>query len=59
MKAVVWNGPSGDVALQDMQIPKAGPGEVVIEVKASGLCRSDVAIARRETRRKPRLRRLL
>jgi propanol-preferring alcohol dehydrogenase len=46
MKAVVWNGPDSNVSLQDIPIPRADPGEVVIEVKASGLCRSDVAIAR-------------
>ncbi len=46
MKAVVWNGPGSAVSLQDIPVPKAGPGEVVIQVKASGLCRSDLAIAR-------------
>ena len=46
MRALVWNGPGSDVSLQDIPKPKAGPGEVVIQVKASGVCRSDVAIAR-------------
>ncbi|MFC1938717.1 alcohol dehydrogenase catalytic domain-containing protein [Chloroflexota bacterium] len=44
MKAVVWDGPSEGVSLKVVPVPKAAPGEIVIEVKASGLCRSDLAI---------------
>lgn len=46
MRAVVWNGPGSTLSLQDIPIPKAGPGEAVIEIQASGLCRSDLAIAK-------------
>lgn len=46
MEAVVWNGSGSAVSLQDIPVPKAKPGEIVIQVKASGLCRSDLAIAR-------------
>jgi propanol-preferring alcohol dehydrogenase len=46
MKAVVWNGPNSKLSLQDIPVPLAGPGQVVIEVKASGLCGSDLSIAK-------------
>lgn len=46
MRAVVWNGPGSELSLQDIPIPKAGLGEAVIEMRASGLCRSDLAIAK-------------
>ena len=45
MKAIVWNGPGSKLSLQAVDIPKTGAGEVLIEVRASGLCRSDLAIA--------------
>jgi propanol-preferring alcohol dehydrogenase len=46
VKAVVWNGPNTKLSLQDIPIPRAGPGEIVIKVKASGLCGSDLSIAK-------------
>jgi len=46
MKAVVWNGPGSTLSLQDIPIPKAGPREIVIRIEASGLCRSDLSIAK-------------
>lgn len=41
MKAVVTYGPR-DYRLEEMPVPQAGPGEVVIKVDHSGVCASDV-----------------
>lgn len=41
MKAAVLHQ-SRDLRYEEIQTPKAGPGEVVIEVKASGICGSDL-----------------
>ncbi len=41
MKAVVCHGPE-NYRLEEMETPKVGPGEVVIKVKASGVCASDL-----------------
>jgi D-arabinose 1-dehydrogenase-like Zn-dependent alcohol dehydrogenase len=46
MKAVVWNGPNSQLSLEDIPVPRAGFGEVVIKVKASGLWGSDLSIAK-------------
>ncbi len=42
MKAVVVHGP-GDIRYEDMPLPSAGPGEALIEMKAAGVCSSDLA----------------
>ncbi|MDO8472308.1 MAG: zinc-binding dehydrogenase [Dehalococcoidia bacterium] len=44
MKAVLWAGPGKGTSLQDIPEPKAALGQVVIQVKASGVCRGDVMI---------------
>lgn len=44
MKAVVVHGP-GDVRYEDLPLPSPGPGEALIEVKAAGICSSDLARA--------------
>lgn len=41
MKALVTHGP-GDYRLEERSRPVAGPGEVVIRVKAAGICAGDV-----------------
>jgi L-iditol 2-dehydrogenase len=41
MKALVFVGP-GVMALQDRPEPQPGPGEVVVAVRAAGICGSDV-----------------
>jgi 2-desacetyl-2-hydroxyethyl bacteriochlorophyllide A dehydrogenase len=46
VKAVIWNGPNSQLSLEDIPVPRAGFGEVVIKVKASGLCGSDLSIAK-------------
>ena len=39
----VWRNPQ--LKIEDVPVPKAGPGEVLIEVKACGICGSDVHMA--------------
>ena len=41
MPAVVCHGPE-DYRLEERPVPKPGPGEVVIEVKSTGVCASDI-----------------
>ena len=43
MKAMVLTAPN-DLALRDVGDPVAGPGEVVVEVAACGVCRTDLQI---------------
>lgn len=43
MKAWVFSGAGKPLELQDRPDPTAKPGEVVIDIKASGLCHSDVS----------------
>jgi alcohol dehydrogenase/L-iditol 2-dehydrogenase len=47
MKAVVkYGNKDGMVELRDMPEPKVGPGEVLLEVKAAGVCGSDIEFYR-------------
>ncbi|TBL74629.1 MDR/zinc-dependent alcohol dehydrogenase-like family protein [Paenibacillus thalictri] len=41
MRAVVAYGP-GDYRLETVDVPKAGPGEMVIKVEACGICAGDI-----------------
>ena len=41
MKAVVAYAP-GDYRLEEVDTPKAGPGEIVIKVEACGICAGDL-----------------
>lgn len=43
MKAVLFTG-KNTVQFTDLPDPKAGPGEVVVEVKASGICHTDFEV---------------
>ena len=42
MKAWQFEGPGKPIALNEVPEPEPGPGEVVIDVKAAGLCHSDI-----------------
>ncbi len=44
MRALVKHGPRPVLALEDVQRPQAGPGEVVVDVAAVGICGTDVHI---------------
>jgi L-iditol 2-dehydrogenase len=41
MKAAKYYG-AGDIRIEEMPVPEAGPGEMVIRIRASGICGSDV-----------------
>jgi L-iditol 2-dehydrogenase len=41
MRAAVYHGP-GDVRLEDVERPQPGPGEVLVEMRACGVCGSDL-----------------
>jgi L-iditol 2-dehydrogenase len=43
MQALVFHGP-GDVRLENCKIPVAGPGEMLVRVKAAGVCGTDIRI---------------
>ncbi len=43
MKAWIFSGAGKPLELKDIPEPTAKPGEIVIDVKASGLCHSDVS----------------
>jgi propanol-preferring alcohol dehydrogenase len=43
MKAWIFNGAGQPLTMQEVPDPVAKPGEVVIDIKATGLCHSDVA----------------
>lgn len=42
MKAWQFEGTGMPLTLREVEEPTAGPGEVVVEVKATGVCHSDV-----------------
>lgn len=44
MKAWQFTKTHAPLVLNKVEEPKAGPGEVVIEMKAAGLCHSDVGL---------------
>src|SRR5437870_4539945 len=48
MKVARLAGPRKPFAIVDADRPKAGPGEVVVKIVASGVCHSDLHIARGE-----------
>ena len=41
MPAIVCRGPK-DYRLEERDVPKPGPGEVLIRVKSTGICASDI-----------------
>ncbi len=41
MQAIVCHGPE-DYRLQEWRVPEPGPGEIVVRVKAAGVCASDL-----------------
>ena len=45
MKAVVFHG-DRQLELMDFPDPTPGPGEVILEIKASGMCGSDLKFYR-------------
>ena len=55
MKALVYTSPD-EIRLQDFPDPQPAPGEVIIRIKASGICGSDMhAYHGHDPRRRPGL----
>ncbi|MGC5629081.1 zinc-binding dehydrogenase [Georgenia sp. Z1344] len=52
MRAVVLRG-KGDVVLTDVETPRPGPGEVLLEVAANTVCGTDVRLVRGEKDARP------
>jgi alcohol dehydrogenase, propanol-preferring len=42
MKSWRFHGTGQPLTLEEVEVPHAGPGEVVVDIKAAGLCHSDV-----------------
>ena len=45
MKAMVLSEPGQPLELRDLEIPKPGPGQVLLKVHACGVCRTDLHVA--------------
>jgi threonine dehydrogenase-like Zn-dependent dehydrogenase len=43
MRALVITGP-GSARVEDVEVPVAGPGEVVVDVRRAGICGTDVEL---------------
>lgn len=43
MQSWRFNGTGKPLVLEEVEVPHAGPGEVVVDIKAAGLCHSDVS----------------
>lgn len=48
MRAVLFSGQSGQVELADVDLDGPGPGEVRVQIAATGVCHSDLHIIRNE-----------
>ena len=44
MKAMLFHGPGQPLAMQDVPIPQAGPGQLQLRVTACGICRTDLHV---------------
>jgi len=44
MRAMVFNGPGAPLQLMEVPVPRPGPGQVLIRVRACGVCRTDLHI---------------
>ena len=42
MKAAVFHGPHQDLTIEDVDVSKPGPREVLVKTAASGVCHSDL-----------------
>ena len=44
MRAMVFDQPGKPLALREQPLPRPGPGEILVEVKACGVCRTDLHV---------------
>ncbi len=42
MRAAVYHG-AGDIRIEDIEVPEPGPGELLLEVRAAGVCGTDAS----------------
>lgn len=49
MRAAIYSGGGGPIAIEDLPDPEPGPGEVVIKVHRCGICGTDLSMTRGET----------
>jgi len=54
MKAAVVHG-KGDIRLESVPVPVAGEGEVIVKVRASGICATDIKMLLKQIYSKTRL----
>lgn len=47
MKACIFHGP-GDVRVEEVEQPPVGPGDLLLEMKATGICYSDIRVFKGE-----------
>ncbi|MBI1886370.1 MAG: alcohol dehydrogenase catalytic domain-containing protein [Chloroflexi bacterium] len=52
MKACIFHGP-GKVSTESVSDPRPGPGEMVLQVQAAGLCQSDIRVYKGEKYARP------
>ncbi len=52
MKACVFHGP-GDVRVEEVEQPSVGPGDLLLEMKATGICYSDIRVFKGEKQARP------
>jgi propanol-preferring alcohol dehydrogenase len=50
MKAAVLHGAGAPLVIEDVAVPQPGPGEILIKVKACGVCHTDLHLAAGEWR---------
>jgi len=50
MKAAVLNRAGQPLLIEDVAVPEPGPGEILIKVKACGVCHTDLHLAAGEWR---------
>ena len=50
MKAAVLHKPGSPLVIEDAEVPRPGPGEILIKIKACGVCHTDVHLAAGEWR---------
>jgi threonine dehydrogenase-like Zn-dependent dehydrogenase len=52
MKACVFHGP-GDVRVEERPQPRPGPGEMLLKMRATGICYSDIRVYKGEKKARP------
>ncbi|WP_109474057.1 zinc-binding dehydrogenase [Ornithinimicrobium cavernae] len=48
MRAVVWDGPGTPMTVEEVPVPRPGPGEALVRVAATGVCHTDLHVIKGE-----------